>query len=95
MSIDTTTTAGMVAFRIVASTKMTDYPDGTAPIAWARLKAKYQPDTGAELSRLTKAFYAMEMKYGQDPEVFITKLEYNRYRMEDLGSKITEDPYHQ
>jgi hypothetical protein len=77
MSIDTTTTAGMVAFRIVASTKTTDYPDGNAPIAWARLKAKYQPDTGAELSRLTKEFYAMDMKEGQDPEVFITKLEYN------------------
>jgi gag-polypeptide of LTR copia-type len=90
MSIDTTTTAGMVAFRIVASTKKTDYPDGNAPIAWARLKAKYQPGTGAELTRLTKEFHAMDMKEGQDLEVFITKLEYNRYWMEELGSKITD-----
>jgi hypothetical protein len=30
MLIDTTTMAGMV----VASTKMMDYPDGNAPIAW-------------------------------------------------------------
>jgi gag-polypeptide of LTR copia-type len=32
----------------------------------------------------------MDMKEGQDPEVFITKLEYNRYRMEELGSKISD-----
>jgi gag-polypeptide of LTR copia-type len=90
MSIDTTTTAGMVAFRIVASTKTTDYPDGNAPIEWLRLKTKYQPDTGAKLSRLTKEFYSMDMKEGQDPEVFMTKLEYNRYLMEELGSKISD-----
>jgi hypothetical protein len=41
ISIDTATTAGMVAFRIVASPKRTDYPDGNAPIAWSRLKAKF------------------------------------------------------
>jgi gag-polypeptide of LTR copia-type len=90
MSIDTSTTAGMVAFRIVASTKTTDYPDGNSPIAWAQLKARYQPDTGAEFSRLIKEFYAMDMKEGQDPEVFITKLKYNKYWMEELGSKITD-----
>jgi gag-polypeptide of LTR copia-type len=97
MSIDTTTAAGLVAFRIVASTKTTDYQDGNAPIAWIQLKAKYQPDTGAELSRLTKEFYSMDMKEGQDLEVFITKLEYNQYQMEELGLKIfdkqlSEDP---
>jgi hypothetical protein len=47
MSIDTNMMAGMIAFRIVASTKTTDYPDGHAPNAWKRLKAKFQPDTGA------------------------------------------------
>jgi gag-polypeptide of LTR copia-type len=32
----------------------------------------------------------MDMKEGQDPEVFITKLEYNRYWMEELGLKISD-----
>jgi hypothetical protein len=77
MAINTTTMAGMIAFRIVASTKTTDYPDGNAPIAWSRLKVKYQPDTGSELSRLIKEFNSMAMKEGHNPEVFITKLEYN------------------
>jgi uncharacterized membrane protein YgcG len=90
MSIDTTTTAVMVAFHIVASTKMTDYLDGNAPIAWTWLKTKYQLDTGTELSRSTKEFYSMDMKEGQDPDVVITKLEYNQYRMEELGSKISD-----
>jgi hypothetical protein len=35
----------------------------------------------------------MDMKEGQDPEIFITKLEYNRYRMEELGSNITNDQF--
>jgi hypothetical protein len=80
--IDTTTTAGTVAFRIVASTKTADCPDGNAPNAWQRLKAKYSPDTGAESSRITREVHGMDMKEGQDPEVFNTKLEYNWYRME-------------
>jgi hypothetical protein len=61
--------AGMIAFRIVVSTKTTDYPDGHAPKAWKRLKAKFQPDIGAELTRI------LDLKEGQDPEIFITKLE--------------------
>jgi gag-polypeptide of LTR copia-type len=90
MSIDTSMAAGMVALRIVVSTKTTDYPDGNAPNAWMRLKAAYKADTGAKLSRLTKEFYGMDMKEGQDPEIFITKLEYNQYWMEELGTKITD-----
>jgi hypothetical protein len=64
---------------MVASTKTADYPDGHAPNGWKQIKAKYQPDTGAELMQTMKEFYAMDMKEGQDPEIFITKLEYNRY----------------
>jgi hypothetical protein len=37
-----------------------------------------------------KRIYNMDMKEGQDPEVFIMKLEYNQYWMEELGSKITD-----
>jgi hypothetical protein len=55
-------TAGMVAFHKVASTKTMDYPDGNAPLAWQQLKAKYQPDTGAELSKFNKKIYGMDMK---------------------------------
>jgi gag-polypeptide of LTR copia-type len=94
MSIDTNTMAGMIAFHIVASTKTADYPDGHAPKnAWTRLKAKFQPDTRAKLTQITTEFYAMDMKGGQDPEIFITKLEYHQYRMEELGSNITDDQF--
>jgi hypothetical protein len=54
MSIYMKPMAGMIAFRIVLSTKTAIYPDGHAPNAWKRLKAKFQPDNGAELARITK-----------------------------------------
>jgi hypothetical protein len=36
-----------------------------------------------------KGILCMDMKEGQDPELFITILEYNWYRMEERGLKIT------
>ena len=38
MSMDTSTTAGKVAFGLVKSSKSKDFPDGNAAISWKRLK---------------------------------------------------------
>jgi gag-polypeptide of LTR copia-type len=93
MSINMNTMAGMMAFRIVVSTTMTEYPGGNAPIAWIRLKVNYQLDTGVALTWIAKEFYAMDMNEGQDPEICIAKLEYNQYRMEELGAKIPNNQF--
>jgi gag-polypeptide of LTR copia-type len=90
MAIDMNTMAGMIAFRIIMSTKTMEYPDGNAPISWKRLKMKYQSNTDVELMWITKELYKMDIKEGQDPKIFITKLEYNWSRKEKLGSKITD-----
>jgi gag-polypeptide of LTR copia-type len=51
---------------------------------------KYQPDTGCQLTKLHKQFYASILKPGQDPDVWITSLEYICVHMETLGSEMSD-----
>ena len=52
MSMDTSTTAGKVAYDLVKSSKSKDFPDGNAAISWKRLKHKYLPETSMSLTLL-------------------------------------------
>jgi hypothetical protein len=90
MAMDTSTNQGMVAFNLVMSSKTTEFCDGHAGISWKRLLLKYQPDTGCQLTKLHKQFYASIFKPGQDPDVWITLLEYICVQMETLGSKMSD-----
>jgi gag-polypeptide of LTR copia-type len=90
MAMDTSTKQGMVAFNLVMSSKTTEFRDGHAGISWKRLLLKYQPDTGCQLTKLHKQFYASTLKPGQDPDVWITSLEHIRVQMETLGSKMSD-----
>jgi hypothetical protein len=56
MSIDTTTSAGKVAFSLVRGTKLADYEDGNAEIAFARLANKYAPKTAPSLAKTNRLF---------------------------------------
>jgi gag-polypeptide of LTR copia-type len=51
----------------------------------------YMPKTAASLTKLHRDFYAVLMLSGQDTNVFVVKLEYQRVLMEQLGSTMTDD----
>jgi hypothetical protein len=73
-AMDTSTKQGMVAFNLVMSSKTTEFRDGHAGISWKRLLLKYQPDTGCQLTKLHKQYYASILKPGQDPETLGSKM---------------------
>jgi hypothetical protein len=93
LSIETSTSAGRVAFNIVKRSKTSDYPDGNAAIAWQGLKRKYAPTTAPTLTRLSKVFYGAKLKKKVDPEVFITYLEDVRTRLEAMNSTMTDEQF--
>jgi hypothetical protein len=93
MSIDTTTSAGKVAFSLVRGTKSADYEDGNAEIAFARLTNKYAPKTAASLAKTNRLFYQAKLKKQVDPDIFITYLEGLRTTMGDMESFITDKQF--
>jgi hypothetical protein len=56
MSIDTTTSAGKVAFSLVRGTKSANYEEGNAEIAFTRLTNKYAPKMAPSLAKTNRLF---------------------------------------
>ena len=90
LAMDTTKSAGKVAFSIVKRSKTKKFPDGLASDAWKGLCRKYAPKTAPSLAKLYKAFYGAKLRKGVDPDMFITYLEDLRIRMEDMGSEMSD-----
>jgi hypothetical protein len=57
LSIDTTTSAGKVAFSYVCGTKSADYEDDNAAAGFSRLTNKYAPKTAPSLAKTNRLFY--------------------------------------
>jgi hypothetical protein len=75
LSIDTSTSAGKVAFSYVRGTKTAEYEDGNAEVAFARLCNKYAPKAAPSLAKTNRLFYQAKLKKQVDPDNFITYLE--------------------
>jgi gag-polypeptide of LTR copia-type len=90
LSIDTSTDAGKVAFATVIGAKTLHNPKGSLPLAFERLRNKYEPHTTSQLVQLERNFYQMKLTKNQDPDVFITKLEALKLKIGQLGNNLTE-----
>jgi hypothetical protein len=77
----------------VKGCKSKDYPDWNVVIAWEKLKNKYEPVSAPSMLKLDKQYRDSSLKKGQDPEVWITELEYFRVRLDDMGSRISENQF--
>jgi gag-polypeptide of LTR copia-type len=80
-------------FQAVQSSKTAEYECGHAGNLWTILDDKYMPKTAASLTKLHQDFYAAVMLPGEDPNVFVAKLEFQRVLMEQLGSTMTDDQF--
>jgi hypothetical protein len=93
LSIDTTTSAGKVAFSYVRGTKSADYKDGNAAVAFSRLTNKYAPKTAPSLAKTNRLFYQAKLKKQADPDIFITHLEGIRTTIGEMDSFITDKQF--
>jgi hypothetical protein len=94
MSIDTTTSAGKVAFSLVRGTKSADYEHGnTTETAFTRLTNKYAPKTALSLAKTNRLFYQAKLKKQVNPDIFITYLEGLRATMGEMESFITDEQF--
>jgi hypothetical protein len=93
LSIDDKTNNGKVALNLVKGCKNKDYADGNASLAWERLKNKYEQQSAPSLVKMEKQFRQSALKKGQDPDIWITELEYYRMKLDELGSSISENQF--
>jgi gag-polypeptide of LTR copia-type len=85
LSTDVKTSFGKIACNIVRACKSKEYPEGNATTAWEKLKQKYEATSAPSLLKLDKQFRDSSLKKGEDPEVWITQLEYISVRLEEMG----------
>ena len=91
--INTDTSEGISAFNIVVKTKNPQYPSGNVRQAYLNLKKKYEPTTELDKGNLLRAFYAFELRSGNPPDSYITRLERMRIQLENMGVTIEEDVF--
>ena len=63
------------AFRIIYNSKTSELPSGSASLAWDRLKARFEPKTGATLTQLKREFTSSKLQRGESPDEWIERLE--------------------
>jgi hypothetical protein len=90
LSIDTSTSAGKVAFAMITYIKTKKNPEGNISAAFLCLKNKYKPITTPHLMQLAKAFHSKSLGKNQDPDTFITDLETRQVQISDCDHKIID-----
>jgi hypothetical protein len=58
-----------------------------------KIKNKDEPQSVPSLVKMEKQFRQSALKKGQDPDVWITKLEDYRMKLDELGSSISENQF--
>ena len=64
-----------VSFSCVESAKTEDLPHGSAPLAWANLIQRFEPDTGASQVEMKREFASSKPKKNQDPVEWVVEME--------------------
>ena len=70
----------VVCFGLIDESKTEDLPDGDARLAWSKLMDKFEPKTNSSRANLKTSFQNCKMESGQDPDVWIRKLEVLRQK---------------
>jgi hypothetical protein len=91
--IDDKTSSGKVALNLVKDCKNIDYADGNPSMAWERLRNKTEQSSAPSLVKLEKHFRQCSLKKRQDPDISIAELEDYQMRLEELGSRISDNQF--
>jgi hypothetical protein len=78
---------------LLEGTRPWNYPDGDVDIARKRLKNKHEPVSAPSMVKLEKQFREHSLKESQDPEIWITELEDLCFKLENMGSFMTENQF--
>ena len=76
LAIETKTPIGRTVFQLLrGSMDVNSFEEGDAREAWKKLENKFEPKKAPNRIRLKKKIQNLKLKYGKDPEVYISVLE--------------------
>jgi hypothetical protein len=93
LSIDVSSSSGKIEFGIAKSCKTKDYEDGHAGLAREKSKKKYDPVSAPSLLKTERLFREIKLGKDEDSETWITNLEDLRFKLEVMGSFMTDDQF--
>ena len=91
LCIDSTTSAGRVAFSCVKGSKTAEIKGGDCAVAWKRLHNKFEPKTAPSRLNLKKQFLQSNLQTRQDPDEWITDLEDLKDQLIQANSTVTDE----
>ena len=91
LAVDGKTDVGRLVFQLIRSSKNKDYAEGSAREAWKRITDKFEPKKAPNRLQKKKKIQALKLKYGQDPDIYISVLEDMITQYVDAGGRWDDD----
>ena len=91
LAVDGKTDVGRLVFQLIRSSKSKDYAEGSAREAWKKITDKFEPKKAPNRLQKKKQIQNLRLKYGQDPDIFISVLEDLVSQYNDAGGRWGDD----
>ncbi len=91
LAVDGKTDVGRLVFSLIKGSKSENFAGGSAREAWKRILNKFEPKKAPNRLQKKKKIQGLKLKYGQDPDIYISVLEDLITQYKDAGGRWEED----
>ena len=91
LAVDGKTEVGRAVFSLIKGSKTKEFAEGSAREAWKRILNKFEPKKAPNRLQKKKRIQNLKLKYGQDPDIYISVLEDLIQQYRDAGGRWDED----
>ena len=91
LAVDGKTEVGRAVFSLIKGSKTREFAEGSAREAWKRILNKFEPKKAPNRLQKKKKIQNLKLKYGQDPDIYISVLEDLVQQYRDAGGRWDED----
>ncbi len=91
LAVDGKTEVGRLVFSLIKGSKSKDFAEGSAREAWKRIVNKFEPKKAPNRLQKKKQIQNLKLKYGQDPDIYISVLEDLITQYRDAGGRWDEE----
>ena len=85
LAVDGKSSIGRSVFSLIKGSKSKEFAEGSAREAWKRLVNKFEPKKAPNRLQKKKKIQNLSLKYGQDPDIYISVLEDLITQYKDAG----------
>ena len=91
LALDGKTEVGRLVFSLIKGSKSKEFAEGSAREAWKRILNRFEPKKAPNRLQKKKKIQNLKLKYGQDPDIYISELEDLVTQYRDAGGRWDEE----